>query len=251
MEGGLTLAGQRKQFTVWPLSFIYTVNKTVLMAKNKKSFILYTNWRDAFEHLPNDKAGELIKHIFSYVNDEDPKSDDLLINAVFATMKNQLKEDLIKWEKQQEQRIAAGRKSAEKRQAKLNDRSTTVDEKEQASTVNVNGNVNVNANVLLEKETKFIFKKALIDFGFEKELVEDWLKVRKTKKARNTRTAYEGFVREVQKCKLDKNEILRECVERSWSGFKSDWMNQKTLENENSKKGNGDISQALHNYINS
>jgi len=30
-----------------------------------------------FDKLPNDKAGELIKHIFSYVNDENPEAIDL------------------------------------------------------------------------------------------------------------------------------------------------------------------------------
>ena len=113
------------------------------MAQGKKSFIFYSNWKDTFDALPDDKAGELIKHIFAYVNDENPESDDVLINAVFATIKNTLKDDLKKWEKQQEQRIRAGKASAEKRKRNA----TSVNERSISSTVNVNGNVNVNDNV--------------------------------------------------------------------------------------------------------
>jgi len=85
------------------------------MAKNKKSFIAYTDWKDTFDALPDDKAGKLIKFIYAYANDENPKTDDVLINAVFANIKNALKRDLEKWEIQHNQRIEAGKRSAEVR----------------------------------------------------------------------------------------------------------------------------------------
>ena len=34
------------------------------MAENKKGFILYSDQKELFEQLPDDKAGQLIKHIF-------------------------------------------------------------------------------------------------------------------------------------------------------------------------------------------
>ena len=110
--------------------------------KNKKSFLLYADWKETFEALPNDKAGELIKHIFAYVNDENPTSDDMLINAVFPYIKHTLKRDLKKWEQQHEQRVLAGKKSAEIRKRN----STVVNGRSVSSTVN--GNVNVNDNVI-------------------------------------------------------------------------------------------------------
>lgn len=82
------------------------------MADNKKSFMFYCDWQETFNTLPNDKAGELIKHVLSYVNDENPKTDDLLINAVFANIKNTLKRDLKKWEYKQTQNSDAGNLSA-------------------------------------------------------------------------------------------------------------------------------------------
>ena len=92
------------------------------MAENKKSFIAYVDWRDTFNALPDDKAGQLIKHLFAYVSDENPISDDILINAVFANIKQQLKRDLIKWESTSSQRSDIGRiggiKSGEARRSK-------------------------------------------------------------------------------------------------------------------------------------
>lgn len=69
------------------------------MANGKKSFMFYCDWRETFESLPDDKAGELIKHVLRYVNDENPQTDDILIKAVFANIKATLKRDLKKWEK--------------------------------------------------------------------------------------------------------------------------------------------------------
>jgi hypothetical protein len=135
------------------------------MAEGKKAFLIYADWRDSFDALPDEEAGKLIKHIFSYVNDENPESDSVLIKAVFAQMKNQLKRDLDKWEKQIQQRKEAGRRSAEVRSkkvnekkedsTKMNDRSTTVNERQRNSTVTDNVTVIVTDNVnVKEKENK-------------------------------------------------------------------------------------------------
>mgnify|MGYP003606575552 CR=1 FL=1 len=70
----------------------------------------------------------------------------------------------------------------------------------------------------------FKFFDSLLSYGFDKELCYDWLKVRKTKKATNTKTAFNKFIIEVEKCSLDKNKILETCIEKSWSGFKSEWI---------------------------
>lgn len=69
------------------------------MAEGKKGFVLYADQKELFDQLTNEKAGELIKHIFSYVNDEDPESKDIIINLAFTPIKQQLKRDLDKYEK--------------------------------------------------------------------------------------------------------------------------------------------------------
>ena len=82
------------------------------MAENKKSFVLYSDQRGTFEKLSNEQAGLLIKHIYAYVNDENPNGD-FITELAFEPIKTQLKRDLVKWESLKEKRSLAGKKSAE------------------------------------------------------------------------------------------------------------------------------------------
>jgi len=68
------------------------------MAKDKKSFLLYTDQQGVFNQLPDEIAGKLIKHIFAYVNDENPLCEDLLLSIAFEPIKLQLKRDLRKYD---------------------------------------------------------------------------------------------------------------------------------------------------------
>jgi len=86
------------------------------MAENKKSFIAYCDWLETFDALPDDKAGQLVKHLFRYVNDLNPETDDILIKAVFVNIKQTLKRDLKKYEQKQTQFSEAGIESAKSRQ---------------------------------------------------------------------------------------------------------------------------------------
>lgn len=88
--------------------------------KGKNSFILYKDLIHTVEKMPKDKAGELFMTILSYVNDRDPKTDDLLLELVFEPIKQQLKRDLKDWEDVLVKRSEAGKASAEaKKLAKL------------------------------------------------------------------------------------------------------------------------------------
>jgi hypothetical protein len=120
------------------------------MAENKKSFILYCDQKGVWDKLDDAQAGRLIKHIISYVNDDNPVAPDFITELAFEPIKQSLKRDLKKWENQQEQRSEAGKRSAEvrKRNAKLAERdSTTVNERSISSTVNGSVSVNVNDSV--------------------------------------------------------------------------------------------------------
>lgn len=68
------------------------------MAKDKNSFIAYSDWIDIFEELEDDEAGRLAKHLFRYVNDKNPQTSDRVVNISFITIKNTLKRDLVKYE---------------------------------------------------------------------------------------------------------------------------------------------------------
>jgi hypothetical protein len=72
------------------------------MAENKKSFVLYSDSQGLVNQLPDDVAGRLLKHIYAYVNDENPVSDELLLNIAFEPIKQHLKRDLVKWQSTRE-----------------------------------------------------------------------------------------------------------------------------------------------------
>ena len=113
--------------------------------EGKKSFVLYTDQREVFDELSDEDAGRLIKHIFSYVNDEDPSTEDLLLKVAFLPIKTQLKRDLKIWDQKKQQRSEAGRKggvakASNAKQSLANPSNATNDVANLA--VNVNGNVN-------------------------------------------------------------------------------------------------------------
>jgi len=68
------------------------------MAQNKKSFILYTDLIHTVDQLNEEQAGKLFKHILAYVNDLNPKTDDVITKIAFEPIKQQLKRDLQKWD---------------------------------------------------------------------------------------------------------------------------------------------------------
>tara|TARA_R110000772_G_scaffold121246_1_gene227552 strand:- start:416 stop:1084 length:669 start_codon:yes stop_codon:yes gene_type:complete len=211
------------------------------MAQDKKGFILYADQKELFDQLPNEKAGELIKHIFSYVNDDDPQTEDLLIKLAFTPIKQQLKRDLKKFEETKKQRSDAGKRSAEVRKAQRDSTPlTSVQRSSTKATVKENVTVTVNDNVKVidikkEKEV-FNFRKSLIAFGFNEKLVDDWMKVRKTKKATNTETALNSFLNECKRSNLENDSILQLCIERDWKGFKNEWLENKQIKNNDTNK---------------
>ena len=122
------------------------------MAEGKASFVLYTDLIHLVRKLPREIRGDLFLIILEYVNDnlsivEVMEEADILLSVTFEPIKQQLKRDLKKYEKRQQQRIDAGRRSAEARAAQRN--ATTVDDNLISSgvSVSVNGNVNGSGNV--------------------------------------------------------------------------------------------------------
>ena len=117
------------------------------MSKDKKSFILYLDQQDLFNKLPDEIAGKLIKHIFSYVNCENPEANDLLIDVAFSAIKQSLKRDLVKYESKVKQWSEAGKKSAAARANEKQRTLTNVKPRSTVSTDSVNVSVSDNDSV--------------------------------------------------------------------------------------------------------
>lgn len=206
--------------------------------KTKKSFILYLDQQELFNKLPDEMAGKLIKHIFSYVNCEDPELDDLLLDIAFSSIKQSLKRDLDKWETQLKQRSEAGKKSAEKRANEKQRKATSVKSRSTKSTDSVNVSVSVNDSVsdIKDKTPVFNFKKSFLELGVEEQVLNDWIKVRDRKKAPNTQTVYKSIVKQINLSNLSANECITLCAEKAWLTFKAEWIDNLNRSNNGNQR---------------
>lgn len=180
------------------------------MAENKKSFIAYVDWKSTFDLLTDEEAGKLIKHIFSFVSDENPSLNDRILQLSFSHIEQDLKRDLKKWEnyidKQKANGKKGGRPKTQKTQA-FNEKPKKAD--------NVNVNVNVNDNVLLEKETKELF---LMWIDYRKEIKKP-IKSEKTLKSLAQKIQNEGYKKSKQ--------VIEASIQNGWQGLFWDRVNDK------------------------
>jgi len=78
-----------------------------------------------------------------------------------------------------------------------------------------------------QKEKEFgksEFRETLIQLGANPKHVDDWLKVRTTKKAVFTETAIKKFINECNNNNFQISEAVRICAENSWQGFQYSWV---------------------------
>lgn len=76
--------------------------------------------------------------------------------------------------------------------------------------------------------SRFDFRQSLLSLGVSEKTADAWLAVRKMNRAANTEVAFEGIVREINKTGLPAEECIRTAAERSWRGFKAEWMQPRT-----------------------
>jgi hypothetical protein len=220
------------------------------MENKRDSMIFYRSFYECLKELDAEIKAEVYDAIFSYGLDfENVEFKNIVARSMFTLIKPQLDANIRRFENG---KIPKNKQTISKTEA--NDKQNT---SKGLTNVNVNDNVNKNDNVnvkvndnviLLEKETKFDFKKSCIDYGFKIELINDWLQVRKNKKLTNTETAFNKFINQVEINEHDKNIILEKCIEKSWGGFESDWfktnnINFNKINTGNNGKSRTDIQQ--------
>lgn len=124
------------------------------MADNKKSFVLYADYIHTARKLPKELQAELFMMILAYVNDENPTTDNLLVEIAFEPIKQSLKRDLKRWEELKNKRSEGGKKGMATRWSKEeNDNSlitkdnSLIQDKTEITPVTVSVNVNDSVSV--------------------------------------------------------------------------------------------------------
>lgn len=117
------------------------------MAENKKSFILYSDFREVFNELSDQDAGQLIKHIFQYVNDENPETKNPIVKISFIPIKLALKRDLKKWDGYIEKQRVNGAKGGRPKETQITQALNGKPKKADSVNVSVSVNDIVNENV--------------------------------------------------------------------------------------------------------
>lgn len=133
-----------------------------------------------------------------------------------------------KWVDKKEKNSIAGKISAQKRLGLMNNKSESQQVFNTCSTsVQLEQNRIEENRIEYNKENKFSFKKALINLGIDEQIVDDWIIVRKNKKASNTETAYNSIKKQIELCNANANECIKMAVEHSWQGFKAQWYDNE------------------------
>jgi uncharacterized phage protein (TIGR02220 family) len=173
----------------------FFIAKSRRMAKDKKSFILYVDQKDLWNKLPDEVAGKLIKHIYAYVSDENPTSDDLIVNIAFEPIKQQLKRDLKLFEEKRVKRSEAGMAGANKRWQNIAN-----DSKRIKPIAKIADNVNVNDSDIYNIDYQALLDFVNKTFGRSFKVITDKVK-RAYKKLLKDGYKKEDIINAIKNCK--------------------------------------------------
>ena len=125
---------------------------------NKKSFIMYSNYRKFLSKLPDKDIADLIKAIFCFVEGEEVPELSQSAELCFIIISDQIKRDMEKYEKVCERRAIAGRLGGKqkyenrlKREA-IKEREKDIKTEEKESLANVSKSKQMLANVSKSKQ---------------------------------------------------------------------------------------------------
>ena len=198
------------------------------MAKDKKSFLLYTDLIHTLEKMPNEKAGELFKHILMYVNDMNPETEDLIVQLTFEPIKQQLKRDLQRYESTCEKNKVNGAKGGRPKNPTEPKKSDGLFE-EPKKPDNDTDNDNDNGNDKKEEPPKGVAHKIFVP-DFEtypityRQGLKTWWDYKVEKKQKYKPTGWETFVKSAMEdfpTAVKFNEALKHSISNNYSGLYS------------------------------
>ncbi len=144
------------------------------MAKDKKSFIAYCDWVETFDELTDEEAGKLAKHLFRYVNDQDPEAPDRLTKMLFIDLRRALKRDLKKYEGYIEKQRENGAKGGRPRKTQITQPLIEKPKKADSVSVSVSVTDTVNDNVNGKEIRELKFREQVAKHSYPDNLKLDF-----------------------------------------------------------------------------
>jgi len=200
--------------------------------------------------LTNEEVGIYLKLLWLYYDTEKPLPNSLFelsmkvsareqqdvlagILEMFFTLENdewhhtRCDKEIEHYHQQLNTASKAGKASAAKRA--MNKQSTSVERALDSCSTDVQPIINQESLIINQESNKKIRTSSLapkvaIPIGVDESIWNDFLTLRKSKKASLTATALKGIEREAGKAGLSLQEVLQICCERGWAGFKADWV---------------------------
>ena len=179
------------------------------------------------------------------VTDEEKTALKSILSEFFTGTENgyfnkRCNEEIVKYQSFINSRSRAGKASAEKRintcstrvQHKGNTRATNhkpITNNQQPITNNQDKDISANADNAKPKKTTE--KLLLMDYGVDEELADDFLKLRKSKRAPITKTVCKQLQNEAIKAGIGISQAVEICIGRNWQNFNAswDWQNTKPI----------------------
>jgi hypothetical protein len=167
------------------------------MSKNKKSFLLYCDLIHTVDQLTDEQAGDLFKHILRYVNDQEPITNNVITRIAFEPIKQSLMRDLQKYKSICERNSDNAKKRWD----------ATASEPIRPLTKNADSDSDSDSDIEIDKEYKLAF--------------DLWLKYKKEKKQKYTKTGIQQLIKSSQQKYTPKQftEVVEHSISQNYSGL--------------------------------
>lgn len=204
----------------------------------KKGAIILPEWYKAIQNMPDHTRLQLYDAICEYyINDREIEFDDPVSSALFSAYQPYMDKQKQHYDEAHERRVNAGRLGGLKKASNANQCqampsiSSNAKQCQQKEKEKEEEEYKESNTSSITKEKAFDFKRALIKNGVEKELADEWMLIRKNKKAVNSEFSLNIIIREADKAGISIADAVRMSCENQWSGFKAEWY-----ENSRSKR---------------
>jgi hypothetical protein len=207
------------------------------MAKDKNSFVLYCDLIHTVRKLRKEDAGDLFLHILEYVNDNNPTTNNPIVDIAFEPIKQSLKRDLKKYEQRAERSRENGKKGGRPKNPKKPKKPSgliqnpTEPKKPDSDSVSVSVSVNVDKQVIFNR----------------------WIDYRKEiKKPIKAESTLNNLVKKFNNKPIEEVEyVVNASIENGWQGLFWDRYTPKQTKSKSDDKMMDYIKQQINQYGNS